>query len=142
MRIKFKRLHEKAKDPIYASEGAACFDLHSIEDDTVYPKSSTTFRTGLAFEIPQCYAMMVYSRSGHGFKNNIRLSNCVGVIDADYRGEVMISIYNDGILPFRIAEGMRIGQGMVIPIPYVGFDGVDELSQTERGDGGFGSTGQ
>jgi dUTP pyrophosphatase len=87
--------------------------------------------------------MLIFSRSGHGFKNNIRLSNCTGVIDSDYRGEVQVKLASDdpdGAV-FSVAHGDRIAQAMVLPIEQVSFEEVTELSTTERGEGGFGSTG-
>lgn len=154
MNIKIKQLHEEAKIPTYATTGAACFDLHAIVDDVdlnnkkitmqpVYNKHSYTYRTGLAFEIPEGHVMMVYSRSGHGFKNGVRLANCVGVIDSDYRGEVMVKLHNDGDGDlFKVHNGDRIAQAMIIPVQQVGFEVVQELSSTDRGAGGFGSTGK
>lgn len=102
--------------------------------------------TGLAFEIPEGHVMLIFSRSGHGFKNNIRLGNCVGVIDADYRGPVKVKLAADDMGDWYtglcIEYGDRIAQGMVIPFPSVEFVVSDELSATERGKGGFGSTGK
>lgn len=85
--------------------------------------------------------MMVYSRSGHGFKSDVRLANCVGVIDSDYRGEVKVKLTNDGNEYMQVNEGDRIAQAMIIPVEQVKFIEVAELSDTERGTGGFGSTG-
>lgn len=153
LKIKIKQLHEAAKIPEYATAGAACFDLHAIVDggdikdgvvavQPVFNNQSATYRTGLAFEIPEGYVMMVHSRSGHGFKNGVRLSNCVGVIDSDYRGEVMVKLHNDSRFAFNVYNGDRIAQAMIIPVQQVGFEVVQELSNTERGAGGFGSTGK
>ena len=145
MNIKIKKLHERAMIPTFATEGAACFDLYAmIEDDKkvpIYKHSPAIIRTGLSFEIPHGYAMMIYSRSGHGFNNDVRLSNCVGVIDSDYRGEVKVKLAADGN-EFYVSYGERIAQAMIIPVPAIeGFLVSNELSETERGDGGFGSTG-
>ena len=85
--------------------------------------------------------MMVYSRSGHGFKNGIRLANGTGVIDSDYRGEVMVKMHNDGSTALLVTAGERIAQAMIIPALQVELQVVDELSDTDRGSGGFGSTG-
>jgi len=145
MKLSIKKLHPDAIIPRYATKGAACFDLHALFDSETAldsTQSVTTLRTGLAVEIPEGYAMMIYSRSGHGFKHGVRLSNCVGVIDADYRGEVMVKLTQDEQGYFIVNKGDRIAQAMIVPVPAVEFIEVDELSSTERGSGGFGSTGQ
>lgn len=141
MKINIKKLHDDAIVPVYASAGAACFDLYALEEGFDYDGISIVYRTGLAFEIPQGHVMLVYSRSGHGFKNDIRLANCVGVIDSDYRGELMIKLTADGYSSPIFGAGERIAQAMVMPAKQVSFTAVSELGDTERGDGGFGSTG-
>lgn len=141
MNLKTKKLHPDAIVPSYATEGAACFDLHSIETMTIGAGAAHTFRTGLAFEVPPGWRMDVYSRSGHGFKHGIRLANCVGKIDADYRGEVMVRLHNDGLAPITINAGDRIAQAELNTVCRANFILVDELSETARGEGGFGSTG-
>lgn len=145
MNIRIKRLHERAMIPTFATEGAACFDLYAMVEEnkeiSIYNNFPAIIRTGLSFEIPHGYAMMIYSRSGHGFKNDVRLANCVGVIDSDYRGEVKVKLAADGG-GFSISHGDRIAQAMIIPVPAIeGFLVSNELSETGRGDGGFGSTG-
>lgn len=149
MNLQFKKLLTAATKPQYATRGAACFDLHAVlEVDhlqhglSVYPDKSEVIRTGLAFEVPQGHVMLIFSRSGHGFKNGVRLSNSVGVIDSDYRGEVKVALHNDSDLTFKVAHGDRIAQAMIIPVPMVTLEEVDELSATERGTCGFGSTGK
>lgn len=145
MKLKVKKLHPDAVIPKYATAGAACFDLHAvIEGNAIiaapYP---SIISTGLSFEIPEGHVMLIYSRSGHGFKNNIRLSNCTGVIDSDYRGEVQVKLIQDVSSDILyVNQGDRIAQAMVVPIDRVEFEEVTELSTTERGNGGFGSTGQ
>lgn len=159
MNIKIKKVHPDAIVPTYGTAGAACFDLHAIcpphsMRTPLFPGETMTIRTGLAFEIPEGYVMLVFSRSGHGFKNDVRLANCVGVIDSDYRGEVMVKLRSDDDPPYlspgratpetyflAIGPGDRIAQAMIVPFPRVAFDVVKELSSTERGAGGFGSTG-
>ncbi|QXV82401.1 dTUPase [Escherichia phage KurtStettler] len=140
-----KRLTDTAILPSFASAGAACFDLHAdlrAEGyDQLYFRVNKVIRTGLAFDIPEGYALMVYSRSGQGFKNNVRLANCVGVIDSDYTGEVKIKLTIDGELPYIIKHGDRIAQAMLIKLPSVQLVEVGELKTTERGANGFGSTG-
>jgi dUTP pyrophosphatase len=140
MQVKIKRLHPKAVMPTYGSDGAACFDLYSIEGGFV--EREDTFKTGLAFEIPEGHVMLVFSRSGHGFKNDTRLANCVGVIDHDYRGEVMVKLRHDSdVGTLSVGVGDRIAQAMIVPYPKVEFTWADDLSDTDRGTGGFGSTG-
>jgi dUTP pyrophosphatase len=154
MILKFKKMHSNAIAPKYATPGAACFDLHAATVEgmtniganvqTGYP---ITCSTGLSFEIPEGFVMLVYSRSGHGFKHQVRLSNAVGVVDSDYRGEVMVQLISDardedlGYVPFFVRPGDRIAQAMIVPIFDLEMEEVDELSTTERGTGGFGSTG-
>lgn len=146
MQLKFKKLHAAAILPKYATDGAACFDLHAVAPDdwAIYPTVPATVRTGLSFEIPHGYVMLIFSRSGHGFKHDTRLANCVGVIDSDYRGEVMVRLTRDSSQApaLAIKEGDRIAQAMVLPIPVVELVEADSLTDTERGAGGFGSTGQ
>ena len=141
MILKIKKLHEDVKIPHYATSGAACFDLSAIESRYIHACCTATFSTGLAFEVPEGYVLLIYSRSGHGFKNDIRLANCTGVIDSDYRGEVKVKLTNDGAIGYKINAGDRIAQAMLIPVPKVELMAVTELSDTERGTGGFGSTG-
>lgn len=139
--VKVKKLSDDAILPVYATEGAACFDIYSPDSGIVPAKDSKSFRTGLSFEIPVNHVMLVFSRSGHGFKNGIRLSNCVGVIDSDYRGELGVKLTNDSTQDYFVEKNSRIAQAMVIPYDYVTFVEVDELSETKRGTGGLGSTG-
>jgi dUTP pyrophosphatase len=148
MKLNVKALHPDAIVPQYATDGAACFDLHALIPDVpkeacVFPIKPAAIRTGLAFEIPDGYVMLIFSRSGHGFKNDIRLANCVGVIDSDYRGEVQVKLSNDNPqgLRFDVKHGDRIAQAMIVPVERVELVQVDELSSTSRGEGGFGSTG-
>lgn len=146
MELKVKKLHEDAILPTYGSEGAACFDLYTFQDGILVDYSPTgIFDTGIAFEIPEGWAMLVYSRSGHGFNKNVRLSNCVGVIDSDYRNSVKVKLTLDHVRElsyFKVEAGDRIAQAMLVPVERVSFVEVDELSETARGTGGFGSTGK
>jgi dUTP pyrophosphatase len=145
MKLKIKRLDPRAIIPKFATEGAACFDLHALDADKFkwHPadESAVIFRTGIAVEIPPGYVMMIHSRSGHGFKEAIRLSNCTGVIDSDYRGEIMVSLRADGEHCTKVREGDRIAQAMILALPVVQIEEADALSDTARGTGGFGSTG-
>lgn len=149
MKVRIKKLHPAATIPTYGTTGAACFDLYALDVNGyehlgrhVDEYEPALCRTGLAFEVPASHVMMVYSRSGHGFKSDTRLANCVGVIDSDYRGELMVKLTYDGAEdgPF-IEPGDRIAQAMIIPVEQVQFELADELSNTARGAGGLGSTG-
>ena len=154
LHINIKKTHPDAIIPAYANPGDACFDLHCIHGALMGPNENWSpeakgraveFRTGLAFEIPRGFAMLIYSRSGHGFNHGVRLSNCVGVIDSGYRGEVKVKLHIEVDGPDRhygVMAGDRIAQAMILPVPMVAaFRVVDALSETERGEGGFGSSG-
>jgi dUTP pyrophosphatase len=156
--LKVKRVHDNAILPKYQTAGSACFDLHAATvagmtqiGSNVEQGFPVTCGTGLAFEIPEGYVMLVYSRSGHGFKHQVRLSNCVGVVDQDFTGEVMVQLVSDeewlsesdlGHVPFFVRPGDRIAQAMLIPVDQWAIEETSELKETERGDKGFGSTGQ
>lgn len=142
MQLKYKKLHPDAIAPRYATEGAACFDIAALNGELVMPKQPAEIATGLSFEVPSGYVMLVFSRSGHGFKYGVRLANCVGVIDSDYRGELMVKLTSDDGELMRVFAGDRIAQAMIIPIPSVELVEADELSETARGVNGLGSTGR
>jgi dUTP pyrophosphatase len=145
VKIKIKYLHPDAKKPIYATLGAMCFDLQAVAIDKtvmICANAPAVIRTGLSFEIPPGYGMFIFSRSGHGFKSDTRLSNCVGVIDSDYRGEVMVKLTCDRARSsLVVSNGDRIAQAVIIKYDQVEFEESYDLSETERGAGGFGSTG-
>ena len=142
MKLRIQKLHPDAQLPAFATAGAACFDLQTIEAGEVGPCGGTyQFRTGLAFEVPAGHVMLIFSRSGHGFKNSISLVNCVGVIDSDYRGEVQVKLRNDSPISFGFEPGDRIAQAMILPVPALEPELADALTETQRGTGGFGSTG-
>lgn len=143
--MRIKKLHEKAVVPHYATVGSAGLDLTVIsdEDTIVIPYQSTMLcRTGLSFEIPKGYVGLIYIRSSVGSKLDLVLSNQVGVIDSDYRGEVMIPLRNLGRGARVINSGTRIAQMLITPINQVNIEVANELSETKRGVGGFGSTGK
>lgn len=148
MELKVKKLHEDAIMPTYGSEGAACFDLYAMGSDFLCHELPTAvFDTGIAFEIPPDKVLLVYGRSGLAFKENVRLANCVAVIDSDFRDSVKIKLTLDATNPshlagYRINVGDRIAQAMLVPVERVSFVEVDELSETARGTGGLGSTGR
>jgi len=142
MNIKIKKLVEDAIIPKYQTVGSAGFDFHTVEDVTVFPKETKLVSTGLAFEIPEGYELQVRPRSGMSLKTKIRISNSPGTIDSDYRGLVSIIVDNisfHGSLPYEIKKGDRIAQGVICKVNQAVFI-EDELSETERGEGGFGST--
>lgn len=147
MQVKIKRLHAKAKMPTYATNGAGWFDLYSTNESAIVVQEGwpAIVGTGLAFEIPPGYGMFIFSRSGHGFNFDTRLANCVGCIDSDYRGEVMVKLSRDvereEVLGMVIKPGDRVAQACILPLPRIGFKFAEELGATERGAGGFGSTG-
>ena len=139
--LKFKRLTNQAVTPIYATSGSACFDLTAT--DRKINGNTATYSTGLAFEIPQGHVMLVYSRSGHGFKSDLRLANAVGVVDSDYTGEVMVKLTYDGHgAACWPGIGERVAQAMLVRIPSVALEETETLHQTDRGANGFGSTGR
>lgn len=145
MEVKVKKLRENAILPRYATDGSGCFDLYAAQWGTLYHGEPCIFGTGLSFEIPEGCVLLVFSRSGQGFNKDIRLANCVGVIDSDYRGEVKIKLTQDNSViredtTVVIDVGDAIAQAMIIPIPKVDFVEVESLSETLRGEGGFGST--
>lgn len=140
--IGFKKLHPDAILPRYASAGAACFDLHAVEGAIVNAGAAATVRTGLAVSLPANLALLVYSRSGHGFKHGVRLGNCVGVIDSDYKGELLVRLQNDGLYSYYIEPGERIAQGMLVETLQYPLMWVDDVGTSARGEGGFGSTGK
>ena len=141
MKVRVQLLHTDALIPVYATSGAAAFDLFSLDACTLYAHGTATFRTGLAFEVPDGHVMLVYSRSGHGFRNSISLVNSVGVIDADYRGEVLVKLRNDGEAAVEFPPHSRVAQAMIVPVLRVAFEVAHSLSQTVRDTGGLGSTG-
>lgn len=129
--------------PSYATAGAAGMDLIAAvrESLTLQPGGRTLVPTGLRIALPPGYELQVRPRSGLAFKNGIILPNSPGTIDEDYRGEVGVIMLNAGDQPFVITRGMRIAQAVVAPVERVSWDECDELDETERGTGGFGSTG-
>lgn len=137
MNIKIKKLHPDAQIPTYGTDGAAAFDLYALED--VQGIGFVSVRTGLAFEVPEGHAMIIKPRSGLAFNHRVQAFS--GTIDSDYRGEVKVLLEKADSSFIYVERGDRIAQAIIIPIPRVTFTEVDELSITERGDGGFGHTG-
>jgi dUTP pyrophosphatase len=139
MEIKVKRLDKEIELPDFAHEHDAAIDLRSAEEGVLQPGEKKIFKTGLAFAIPKGYAGLIWDRSGLAAKNSIH--TMAGVIDAGYRGEVGVVMINLGKEPFTVEKGMRIAQMLFHPILNVKINEAEELDETERGAGGFGSTG-
>lgn len=127
--------------PEYATPGAAGMDVVSAETVTIAPGARHAVATGFAMAIPGGYEIQVRPRSGLAFKHGISVPNTPGTIDSDYRGEVKVLLINHGDEPFAIARGDRVAQLVIAPVTRAGFAEVDELDETKRGVGGFGSTG-
>ncbi len=142
MNIKVKRLHEAARLPRYGSEYAAGADLYAAEGAEI-PAGETRFlHTGIAVELPAGTVGLVYARSGLACKQDLAPANKVGVIDCDYRGEIVVALHNHGKSPRTVAAGDRIAQLVVAPYYVCEYEEAETLSDTVRGAGGFGSTGQ
>ena len=148
MELKIKAVSPKIGNdiplPYYATPGSAAMDLHAClgEAVTIPARGRTVIPTGIAIALPSSgYVALVFARSGLGIKHGVAPSNCVGVIDSDYRGEVMVGLQNSGETDFTIQPGDRIAQLMVVPVVQAQVRMTDELDETQRGTGGFGSTG-
>lgn len=140
MKLGVFKLDPKAIMPRFATDGAACFDIVATDTD-----GSGVYSTGLAFEIPEGYCLEIFSRSGHGFRDNIRLCNSVGVIDADYKGELMVRLVYDGPVhrkPQWPIVGDRVAQGRLKKLVKTELVEVFEQTESKRGTGGMGSTGK
>lgn len=140
--MRIKRLYENAKIPIRTTPNAAGYDLFATTDAVIKPHETVLIGTGWAMEIPNGYFGAIFARSGLATKEGLRPANCVGVIDSDYRGEVKVALHNDSEIVRSIAAGDRIAQLVLMGYYISRPDVVDELSDTSRGQGGFGSTGQ
>lgn len=145
MELKIKKLRETAKIPFRATAGSAGMDLSACidEDITIRPGDLKIIPTGIAIELPSAeYVAYIFARSGLGIKHGICLSNGVGVIDSDYRGEVCVGLCNVSDKEYTITPGERVAQMVISPVSLMPAVEVSELSDTERGQGGFGSTGK
>ena len=143
MKVNIKKLNENAKIPTYGSEYAAGADLYACTDgDTVIlPGETKLIGTGLAIEVPLGYGAFIYARSGLASKRGLAPANKVGVVDADYRGEIMVALHNHSSEAQTVLCGERIAQMVIAPFLTAEFCEVESLSDTQRGEGGFGSTG-
>ncbi|MBQ3234607.1 MAG: dUTP diphosphatase [Clostridia bacterium] len=140
--VKFKKLSDKAKTPTFGTEFSAGADLYSAEGEVVINPGETKFiGTGLATAIPVGTVGLIYARSGLACKKGLAPANKVGVIDSDYRGEIKVALHNHGTEPQTVAEGERVAQMVIAPYFAVSYEETADLDETERGAGGFGSTG-
>ena len=144
MEVRIKKLDPRAKLPQYGSAAAAGADLYALLDEalSVAPHATAVVRTGLSAEIPEGNVGLIFARSSLGIKRGLAPANKVGVIDADYRGEIMVGLYNHSDTPQTIEPFERIAQFMIVPFIRTNFTESEELSDTVRGEGGFGSTGR
>lgn len=144
MKIEIKKLNENAVIPTRGSEQAAGYDLYAATTEaiTIKPHETVKIGTGLAIAVPDGYFGAIFARSGLAAKQGLRPANCVGVADSDYRGEYIVALHNDTDQERTIEPKERIAQLVVMPYLAVEFEEKDELSETQRGAGGFGSTGK
>ena len=146
MEVKIQKLRSGAVTPRRGSADAAGYDLYACPVDgqsvTIAPHATAMIGTGLALAIPAGYFGGVFARSGLASKQGLRPANCVGVIDADYRGECTVALHNDTDAPRTVAPGDRIAQLVILPFLAAEFSDADTLDETDRGAGGFGSTGR
>lgn len=140
--VKIKKLNENATIPTYGSPYSAGADLYSAMDEVeIAPHTTVLIKTGLALELPVGFAGLIYARSGLATKRGLAPANKVGVIDCDYRGEVMVALHNHSETTQTVAKGERIAQLVITPYVVAEFEEAYELTETVRGEGGFGSTG-
>ena len=143
MEVRIKKLSENAVIPTYGSEFSAGADLYACLEEKVIIEPGNTYlvKTGLAMEIPEGFAGLIYARSGLASKKGLAPANKVGVVDADYRGEIMVALHNHSNVAASVESGERIAQMVIAPFLKAEYSVVEELSDTVRGTGGFGSTG-
>lgn len=141
MIVYIKKTDKNAIVPSHGSDEAAGYDIHALGDHVVKAGETVMIPTGLCMAVPGGYFGAIYARSGLAAKQGLRPANCVGVVDSDYRGEVKVALHNDSSEDREVKHGDRIAQLVVTPYLYCTFGEADELGETERGEGGFGSTG-
>ena len=142
MKLSFKRIHPDAVLPSYAHEGDAGMDVRSVQALTIQPGRRALVKTGLVAEIPSGYEIQVRSRSGLAFKHGVTVLNSPGTVDSGYRGEIGVILANFGDEPFPVSVGDRIAQLVVSPVTQAEISETSDVSSSERGEGGFGSTGK
>lgn len=144
MNVRIKKLNPTAMLPTYGSPASAGADLYACIDGsvTIEPGQTVMVHTGLAMEIPEGYAGLIYARSGLATKRGLAPANKVGVIDSDYRGEIIVALHNHSTKAQTVLDSERIAQLVITPCYTADFEPVEELSDTIRGEGGFGSTGR
>ena len=143
MKVRYIKFNIDAHAPTYGSSQSAGADLYSCDEDTVIEPGKTVFiHTGIAVEIPDGFVGLIYARSGLACKKGLAPANKVGVIDSDYRGEIMVAIHNHGDAVGEIKKNDRIAQMVITPYVHADFEISADLNDTERGSGGFGSTGK
>ena len=144
LNIRYKKLDPAAVAPVFSSAGAAGADIYALPgcDAEIRPGETFTVHTGLAIEIPEGYAGLVFARSGLATREGLAPANKVGLIDCDYRGELLVALHNHSEAAAFLKGGERIAQLMITPVPTVEYTEAQELSETMRGTGGFGSTGK
>lgn len=142
-KVNVKKLNENAVLPKYGSAFAAGADLYGANEDTITinPNETVMIGTGIAMEIPEGYAGLVYARSGLASKRGLAPANKVGVVDSDYRGEIIVALHNHSDKVQTVEAHERIAQLVIAPVMQVEFNETESLDDTERGEGGFGSTG-
>ena len=142
--IRIKKLRENAMLPTYGSQWAAGADLYACLEEpvTIAPHQTVFVPTGIALEVPAGCAGLIYARSSMGAKRGLAPANKVGVVDSDYRGEIMVTLHNHGLVPQTVCGGERIAQLLITPVLTPAYEEAQELSDTVRGTGGFGSTGK
>ena len=142
MKVKFKKLDERAKRPEYGSENANGADLFALNDYTIEPGKTVKIETGIALELNDEYAGFIMARSGMACNRGLAPANKVGLIDTDYRGEIIVALHNHGEETQTVNAGDKVAQLVIIRLPQATFIEVEELDETKRGNGGFGSTGK
>ena len=144
MKIRIKKIDDRAVVPTYGSEYSAGADLYALLDERteILPHETKLIHTGISLDIPEGYCGLIFARSSMGAKRGLAPANKVGVIDADYRGEVMVALHNHSESVAAVEPGERVAQLAIVPFLKAEFEVADELSDTVRGAGGFGSTGK
>ena len=142
MKVKIKKINENAIIPTYGTEFSAGADLYNLPESVeIAPHATVLIHTGIAAEIPEGYCGLIFARSGLATKRGLAPANKVGVIDADYRGAIMVALHNHTDFPAEVAPGERVAQLAIVPFLKAEFEEAEELTDTVRGAGGFGSTG-